>query len=147
MTEAETRALAALADAIIPPSAAHGLPGAGDPDILAAIVGDAARRMDRLTAALVCLDALADDAGGDAFADLPPAERTAVADRFRAAHPADAELIQNLAAQCYYRDDRVVRSLGLELRPPHPKGYDVPDGDWSLLDPVRRRDRLFRPTE
>ena len=28
-----------------------------------------------------------------------------------------------------------VRSLGLEPRPPFPKGHVLEDGDWSLLDP------------
>jgi hypothetical protein len=40
---------------------------------------------------------------------------------------------------CYYRDDRVMVSLGLEARPPFPKGYVLEQGDWSLLDPVRAR--------
>jgi len=37
-------------------------------------------------------------------------------------------------AQCYYRDyrdDRVVRSLGLEPRPPYPKGHEF--GGWRLV--------------
>jgi len=46
--------------------------------------------------------------------------------------------------QCYYRDDRVLRSLGLELRPPFPKGHVLPDGDWSLLDPVKKRPSKLR---
>jgi hypothetical protein len=41
-------------------------------------------------------------------------------------------------------DDRVVRSLGLEPRPPHPKGHVLEDGDWSLLDPVRARALTWR---
>ena len=36
--------------------------------------------------------------------------------------------------QCYYRDDRVMRALGLEPRPPYPKGHVLEQGDWSLLD-------------
>jgi hypothetical protein len=31
----------------------------------------------------------------------------------------------NLVAPRYYRDDRVMRSLGLASRPPYPKGYEV----------------------
>jgi hypothetical protein len=46
--------------------------------------------------------------------------------------------------QCYYRDDRVVRSLGLEPRPPFPKGHTLEQGDWSLLDVVRTRPKLWR---
>src|SRR6202022_921354 len=45
---------------------------------------------------------------------------------------------------CYYRDDRVMRSLGQEPRPPFPKGHVVEQGDWSLLDPVRKRPRMHR---
>jgi hypothetical protein len=30
-----------------------------------------------------------------------------------------------------------LRSLGLELRAPFPLGYQLEQGDWSLLDPVK----------
>jgi hypothetical protein len=36
--------------------------------------------------------------------------------------------------QCYYRDDRVGRSLGLEPMPPYPRDHVLEDGDRSLLD-------------
>jgi len=52
-----------------------------------------------------------------------------------------------VTAQCYYRDDRVMLSIGMEPRPPHPLGYVVEQGDWSLLDPVRGRDDLYRKTD
>jgi len=45
--------------------------------------------------------------------------------------------------QCYYRDDRVMRALGLEPRPPYPKGRVLEQGDWSLLDAVRGRPRMW----
>jgi hypothetical protein len=57
--------------------------------------------------------------------------------------PAVATL-SRVILQCYYRDDRVVRSLGLEPRPPFPLGHTLEQGDWSLLDPVRKRARLWR---
>jgi hypothetical protein len=44
----------------------------------------------------------------------------------------------------YYTHPRVVEALGLPPRPPFPKGYDVPATDFSLLDPVRRRAKLYR---
>ena len=50
----------------------------------------------------------------------------------------------NATVQCYYRDDRVMRSLDMEARPPFPKGFDVEQGDWTLLDPVRSRPKLYR---
>jgi hypothetical protein len=78
------------------------------------------------------------------LADLDPARREAVAMELRAkGGPAAATLIR-VVLQCYYRDDRVVRSLGLEPRPPYPKGHVLEDGDWSLLDPVRARPPMWR---
>ena len=44
----------------------------------------------------------------------------------------------------YYQDGRVMEALGLEARPPFPLGYELEPGDLSLLDPVRRRPKLFR---
>jgi hypothetical protein len=37
-----------------------------------------------------------------------------------------------------------MQSLGLEPRPPFPKGHVVEQGDWSLLDPVRARPPMYR---
>ena len=54
--------------------------------------------------------------------------------------------LTRVVLQCYYREDRVVRSLGLEPRPPYPKGHVLEDGDWSLLDPVRVRPPMWRRT-
>ena len=70
-------------------------------------------------------------------------ERT-VAAEFRANGGAAVATLTRVVLQCYYRDDRVVRSLGLELRPPYPKGHVLEDGDWSLLDPVRKRPPMWR---
>ena len=52
--------------------------------------------------------------------------------------------LSQIILQCYYRDDRVMRSLDMEVRPPFPKGFEVEQGDWSLLDPVRARPKLYR---
>ena len=50
-------------------------------------------------------------------------------------------------AQCYYRDARIMQSLGMEVRPPFPEGFQVEQGDWSMLDPVRARKPFYRRTE
>lgn len=60
------------------------------------------------------------------------------------ARGAHVRVLVSVTVQCYYRDDRVMRAIGIEPRPPHPQGYDAPEGDWSLLDPVRKRGRLYR---
>jgi len=50
----------------------------------------------------------------------------------------------SLVMQCYYRDDRVMESLGMEPRPPFPEGFEVEEGDWSMLEPVQRRGKIWR---
>jgi len=81
---------------------------------------------------------------GKPLAKLGSAQRDAVAKEFRATGGAAAATLIRVVLQCYYRDDRVLRSLGLELRAPFPKGYTLEQGDWSLLDPVKARPFMLR---
>ena len=90
--------------------------------------------------ALAQLGALA----GGAFADLTAARRAEVAVAFREAGGAPLAALVRVVLLCYYRDDRVMRSLGQETRPPFPRGHVVEQGDWSLLDPVRARPPMYR---
>jgi hypothetical protein len=32
----------------------------------------------------------------------------------------------------------------MEVRPPFPQGYVVEQGDWTLLEPVQRRPKVYR---
>ena len=66
---------------------------------------------------------------------------------FREAGGAPLAALVRVVLLCYYRDDRVMRSLGQEPRPPFPKGHVVEQGDWSLLDPVRARPRMYRSVD
>jgi hypothetical protein len=81
---------------------------------------------------------------GGPIADLDAARRDAVVLAFRERAGPAAATLSRVILQCYYRDDRVVQSLGLEPRPPFPKGHTLEQGDWSLLDPVRKRAKLWR---
>ena len=148
LNETEWFTLRALADMIVPPSDVYGVPGAGDEDIAKNVIKDAdgGRKLPKLIEALGTLNAMAEDAEGSAFPALDEDRRESVALAFRAAHPAAANVAELLVTQCYYRDDRVVVSLGIDPRPPHPKGYEVDPGDWSMLDQVRKRQPFHRPT-
>jgi hypothetical protein len=116
-TDADLAALRRMVGRMIPASEKHGAPGADDARIFADIV-------ETLRASPAGLDAVL--AGVGEAAAPPPALTLAV-------------------AQCYYRDDRVMRSLGMEPRPPFPKGYEAEEGDWSsLLAPVRGKPRIWR---
>ena len=49
-----------------------------------------------------------------------------------------------LLLQAYYEDERVQQIYQRRPGPPFPEGYEVTQGDWSLLDEVRDRPPLYR---
>jgi len=140
LTPAQRDELRAIAGAIIPASMEFDVPGADDPAIQADIVATLGRDTGLVREALDGLARLA----GSPLAGLDPARREAVALELRGKGGAAVATLTRVVLQCYYRDDRVVRSLGLEPRPPYPKGHVLEDGDWSLLDPVRARPPMWR---
>jgi hypothetical protein len=125
---------------MIPASAAYGVPSAGDEAIFGDILRSLGRDAEHVAAVLQTLDATA----GGRFTDLDPQRRDAIAARLRETGGDGLTYLTRIILQCYYRDDRVMRSLGMEPRPPYPEGFEVEQGDWSLLDPVRARPKLYR---
>ncbi len=142
LTPAQRDDLCAIAGIIIPASMEFDIPGADDPAIQADMVATLGRDAGLVREAL---DAFARHAG-QKLASLDPARREAVAMELRAKGGAAVATLTRVVLQCYYRDDRVVRSLGLEPRPPYPLGHVLEEGDWSLLDPVRARSPMWRRT-
>jgi hypothetical protein len=140
LTPAHRGDLRVIAGTMIPASAEFDVPGGDDPAIQADIVATLGRDAVLVREALDQLARLA----GSPLADLDPAPRAAVAMELRAKGGPAVATLTRVVLQCYYRDDRVVRSLGLEPRPPYPKGHVLEDGDWSLLDPVRARPPMWR---
>ena len=140
LTSRQRDDLRTIAAMIVPASDEYKVPGADDPAIQADMLATLGRDTALVRQALDHLARLA----GRPLAQLDAVKRDAVATEFRATGGAAAATLVRVVLQCYYRDDRVVRSLGLEPRPPHPKGHVLEDGDWSLLDPVRARPPFWR---
>jgi len=110
----QCRSLRCLAEMMIPASAEYDVPGAGDEAIFGEILRSLGRDAGPVTAVLQTLDA------DGPFADLDPQRRDAVATQLREAGGGALADLTRIILQCYYRDDRVMRSLGLEPRPPYP---------------------------
>jgi hypothetical protein len=140
LTPTQRDDLRTIAGMIVPASAEFDVPGADDPAIQADMVATLGRDASLVREALDLLARLA----GSSVAGLEPAQREAVARELWAKGGAAVTTLTRVVLQCYYRDDRVVRSLGLEPRAPYPKGHVLEEGDWSLLDPVRTRPPLWR---
>ena len=143
LTADQVRDLRSLAGMIIPASAVYDVPGADDEKIFDDILRNLERDRDDIRRALSHLAAI----GGCSFADLESERRVEVAAAFREVGGAPLAALVRVLLLCYYRDDRVMRSLGQEARPPFPLGHVVEQGDWSLLDPVRARPPMYRTVD
>ena len=141
LTADETADLRCLAAMIIPASAKYGVPGADDAAIFADLLRSLGRDRDDIRAAL----GRARELAGGPLAGLAPAGRDALAQALQAEGGDKLAVLTRTVLLCYYRDDRVMLSLGLEARPPFPKGHVLEQGDWSLLDPVKARKPFWRP--
>jgi len=46
--------------------------------------------------------------------------------------------------QCYYQHDDILKAIGLDARPPFPKGYEEEEGNLTLLEVVYLRGKIYR---
>jgi hypothetical protein len=135
LSDDQRRTFGCLAEMMIPASAEYRVPSAADDAILADILRSFGRDEHHVMTVLRELEG---------FADLDPSARQTKVAQLREHHSEALKGLSSVILQCYYRDDRVMRSLGMEPRPPFPNGHEVEQGDWSLLDPVRKRPKLYR---
>jgi hypothetical protein len=143
----ERRALACVLDLLIPRSGDGRLPAAGELGIAAHIERvvrhDLGLRMT-LAEGVAALDALAQRHGAAGFAALAGADQLAALKQQAAAQPA---LLPGLIFHTYagyYQAGQVLEGLGLEPRPPFPAGHVLEPFDATLLEPARRRGKLYR---
>lgn len=138
----QERTLASVLDAIIPESPDGRLPGAGALGLVRHIE-EVFRRSPELRPGLeqglASLDERAGPRGAPRFEALSPADRTEVLNEHAAADPGFLPGLIFHTYTGYYQHPRVVGALGIPPRPPHPEGYEIPENDLSLLDPVRKR--------
>ena len=127
----ERQSLLTLVGMIIPANAEFDVPGADDPIIYANILKSASAHHSELAGILAALDT----------EHLDKAAQT-----LRQSDPSGVALLEKLTVENYYSDDRVMLSLDMETRPPFPIGFDLEQGDMSLLDPVRERPEFYRKT-
>lgn len=129
-------ALRTLAGRMLPACPELGAPGADDDAIFSQLTAAARQAPDAFTGLLNLLLERA-----DRLATAPLSEMMA---ELGGAQPAAFGWLSVTMLSVYYRDDRVLRAFGQDPRPPFPKGYQVPEGDFSLLEPVRARGPIWR---
>ena len=143
----ERRTLTSVLDELVPPSADGRLPGAGELGLaghVEAVLHRAPELRPIVARGLAALDAFARGRSARDFAALPRELRLEALNGLAATEP---ECLPSLVFHTYtgyYQERRVLEGLGLEARPPHPKGHALETGDLGLLEPVRRRGKLYR---
>ena len=143
LTDGERRDLRRLAGFMVPVSAEYGVPGADDTVIFADIAGSLGRDADDVRAALAVLREI----GGGDFAGLDDTAAEQAATSLLGRESRIVTALGRCVLQCYYRDDRVMLALGIEPHPPYPQGRVLEQGDWTLLDAVRGRPRMWRDVD
>lgn len=133
-----------MAGTMIPRSDVHGVPGADD-----LVIFERIRR--RVSEDSEVLRAGWDSERPDEPADRPsttPASLDAVIGRLMESSTHRCRrcvaLFGAAVIQCYYTDARVLAAMNREAVPPFPNGNRLEQGDWSLLDAVRRRPPMYR---
>jgi len=144
LTAAQLAALDAVLNLIVPPSADARMPGAAEVGVPAYLCAEAADALPALREELDELERRARTRFARGFAALEQGERKDLVEELRAQTPAFMNRLAMETLACYYQHDRVLEGLGVEARPPYPKGYQVVAGDLSLLDPVRARGKIYR---
>ena len=129
--------LDAILDTLIPPSADGRLPGAGTLGLAPSIRERTSGADDVVAAGLAAAEATG-------FADLDLDDRVAVLRELEASQPAFLATLLFHTYTAYYQQPQVLVGLGLEPRPPHPKGYELERGNLAALERVRARGKLYR---
>lgn len=140
LSAAEIQDLGEIAGTMVPEDTALGMPGANDPAILDDIVRSLGHDLPLVRDALAAIAAKSKGA----FVDMGMDSREALINEWYASGGTPAVALGRVIVGAYYRDDRVLRALGHEARAPFPKGYVLEQGDWSLLDVVRKRPAFWR---
>lgn len=142
----EQSLLRRIAGRVIPESTERGLPGADDTQIFDRVRAKAARQGERLPRALSEL--LAAEGGIDAAVAWDDVQLAAWIDEWAQRWPSSSHSFFyrfiRVLLEAYYQDPRVQQAHGRRPGPPFPEGYDVPQGDWSLLEPVRSKPPMYR---
>lgn len=141
----EQRALLnAVLDRLIP--ATDSMPSAGQvgtADHLDSVAGNSPGLGRQFTEGLRRIE-IAAMSRGASFPDLGSTQQDEVLRDIEAGEAAFFETLLLHTYNGYYSNARVVEALGLEPRPPQPRGHEVEFGDFSSLEAVQSRGLAYR---
>jgi hypothetical protein len=133
-----------LLDLLIPASPDGRMPAARSLDLFVDLRHLPVKDYMLFESGLSELEARARQDHGTGFAQLPIGEAQILVDALRSDAAAFIKSFTTQAVGRYLAHEVVMPLIGLEARPHWPTGHTVNDGDWSLLDVVKQRPKLYR---
>ena len=140
----ERATLDALQDLMIPASTDGRMPSAASLGLYADGAGLTPSDVEVFVSGLKQIEARALSKHSAPFAQLPAAAAMAIVDEMRAQRSEFIQTFMLLTTARYLQNAAVMPLNGLEARPPWPRGHAVAEGDWSLIEVVRARPKLYR---
>lgn len=137
-------ALDVLMDRLIPASPDGRMPAARTLGLFLDPAPMRAQDRDLFEQGLADLQARAMHLKGCSFAALDGDQVQGLIDALRAEGSAFLRGFMLQTVGRYMAHPLVMPLIGLEARPMWPKGNPVAEGDWSLLQVVRQRDKIYR---
>ena len=143
-SEAQKSLVTAILDRLIPRQGDH--PAAGEIGVakyLDGAVSESSQLRRIFSDGLNTVQVVAARNGSE-FEDLDADRQDEVLRKMEANHPDFFDRLVMLTYNGYYINPTALESLGLEPRPPQPKGYVVERGDLSALEAVVQRGQAYR---
>ena len=81
---------------------------------------------------------------GSSFVEMSNDEQDDVLKHVESSKSAFFETLLMHTYNGYYSNPEVIEALGLEPRPPQPRGHEVEFGDFSTLEAVQSRGQAYR---
>ncbi len=140
----ERATLDALQDLMIPASRDGRMPSAKSLGLYSDSAGLTPEDMQVFAGGLAQIEARALAAHGAPFAQLPAAAAMTIVEEMRAQRSEFIQTFMLLTTARYLQNAAVMPLIGLEARPNWPEGHVVAEGDWSLIEVVRKRPKIYR---
>ena len=142
LNEEQERTLTVLLNMIIPPSEDGKMPSAADVGFFTYLQNE--NLITWIREGLVSIGEESHNNYGQEFSALSGSEQTQLIDKLRRRFFQFFSRVTIEVMQCYYQNDHVLEAIGLEARPPFPRGYPLGEGDITLLEPVYMRGKIYR---
>jgi hypothetical protein len=142
---AQRELLMSVLNRIVP--AAGAFPGAGDLGVasyLDRVVGQSAVLRRLFAQGLVQITLMSQTQYAQPFTMLLEEQRDTVLRQVETTAPEFFEVLVTHTYSGYYSHPTIVRLLGMEGRPPQPRGYHLEPLDLSLLDNNKQRQPIYR---